>query len=193
MDNLRECAIYYDSLIGNEYTLVLENDIKLVFKFEKSNFFHLLGLHKLTDVNEFYIGNRIKSKNVIYKEILSGVIPDSILCDKKGYDNIAERINNFQYIKDLLTYDKSNKVIIDFDKRLINRFESLLEGTKYILYKNIGNLYVHLTLGQKSNIYPETFFAHNGKDYISEQTLLDIIDIQVKKHKNWSLDYLFQK
>ena len=183
MVTIQDCAKLYETLIGNEYTLILENDMIITFNFDKGNFFHLMGLHKLSDVDEFHIGGKMKSKSLIYKEILKGTIPDHILWDKKGYDKIIDRINNFEYIEDLLTFDKSNKLIIDFDINLINRFDSLLSNTKYILYKSIENLYIHLTLGQQSKIYPESFFAHYGKDYISEQILIEIKDIQIKRHR----------
>ncbi|MBQ8133071.1 MAG: hypothetical protein IJ192_01460 [Clostridia bacterium] len=182
MKTIQDCAKLYDTLIGNEYTLILENDMRIVFNFDKGNFFHLIGLHKLSDVNEFYIGNRRKSKNRIYKELLSGIIDDNRLRYKKGYDKIIIRVENFEYITDLLCFDKSNKLIIDFDINLINRFDSLLSGTKYILYKQLNNVYIHLTFGQGRKIYPESFFVHNGKDYISEQTLIEIKDIQIKQH-----------
>ena len=82
------------------------------------------------------------------------------------------------------------KIIIDFDKNLLDKTN--LINTVYILFKHKKDGYVHLTLGDKGKgIYPETFFYENSKRYTSEQTLLDIIDIEIldkRKGKKSSIE-----
>ena len=81
---------------------------------------------------------------------------------------------NKEYI---FTKDKS-KIIIDFDRNLVSGTE--LINTKYILYRNLSDSYINLTMGESSDkIYPETFFVENSKKYISEQVLLEIENIDV--------------
>lgn len=74
--------------------------------------------------------------------------------------------------------NKSAKIIINYDKSLVNN--SKLINTKYILYKTIDGCYLMLTIGKKeSGEYPETLFLESTKKYISNQELLDIIDIEI--------------
>lgn len=79
----------------------------------------------------------------------------------------------------MLHYDISNKIIVDFDVNKLG-FPSKLNNTKYILYKRIEkNRVCHLTIGSKQNLYPETFIVENGSLYLSNQALLDILDIKI--------------
>lgn len=50
MKDIKECANLYKQLLNKSYTFKLENDIEFTIHFNSSNFFHLIGLHKLTDL-----------------------------------------------------------------------------------------------------------------------------------------------
>lgn len=140
-----------------------------------------MGLHKLSDLR------RLKSENPakVFKDILSGNISVETIESSSFYYKIADRIEHFEKIADMLDKEKS-KIIIDFNRELINGTE--LINTKYILYRDISlynddlSGYANLTIGERQNkIYPETFFYEKSKRYISEQILLDILDIEIKK------------
>ena len=184
MENIQECAIFYNSLIDKDYIFTLENGIKFKLYFKPSNFYHLMGLHKLNDVRLL----KINSYNKIYKDILSGIISVKTIENSAFYYKIADRVEHFGKITDMLDKEKS-KIIIDFNRELIGGTE--LINTKYILYRDIAlydeekSGYANLTIGERQEkIYPETFFYEKSKRYISEQILLDVTDIKIKSRKS---------
>ncbi len=180
MKDIKECAKLYKTLLNKDYIFTLEQGIKFKLFFKMGNFHHLLGLGKLKDIENLNL-KRNKAED-IYKKILKGDIKPDLIEKSSFYQLIKDRIENFQGITDLLDANKC-KILIDFDKELLE--STNLTNTKYILYKHKNDGYLHLTLGDiGKGIYPETFFFENSKRYISEQTLLDIIDIEILDRKN---------
>lgn len=165
---LNNCITVYENLIRRHYILTLENDVVLELSFKPSNFYHLLGLEKLSDISQLNINAPARNAGKVYLDL------------KK-----EKRLRYFDQIPGLL---QSSKIIVDFDRRLLkneNGIEySKLYHTKYILYRKLDCLdcaYLHLTIGQKEpscSFYPETFFYEASKRYISGQELLDIKDVQ---------------
>lgn len=176
MATIQDCAILYQSLLNKEYVFTLQGDIQFKIYFPTSHFYHLMGLEKLTDIVQL----KNKKANQIYNQILKGNLSNRIIHNSNLYHLIDDRVQYFNQLPDLLTWDKSNKVIVDFDKNKLP-FSSKLSNTRYILYKRSDIKHIHLTIGNKKKLYPETFIVENGNTYISEQILLDILDIQVIK------------
>lgn len=174
MNTISECAKLYETILKKEYIFTIENNIKISIYFSASNFYHLLGLEKLSDITQF----KGKKPNQIYKQILNGRITDTLVSNSKYYYLIESRVKNFETFLDLLSFDKSNKIIIDFDLNKLD-FKTKLIFTKYILYKRSNTDYIHLTIGLKNKLYPETFIVENGSTYVSGQTMLDILSIDV--------------
>ncbi len=174
MATIRDCAILYQGLLKKKYKFTLENNISFTLEFSPAYFYHLLGLEKLTDITQL----RNVSPSKVYKDIISGKIAHSTIQKSKHFELISDRIQYFENLPELVYFDKSNKIIIDFDKDKLD-FNSLLKNTKYILYKRFDIKYIHLTIGSKLTLYPETFIVEPGSTYISEQTLLDILSIDI--------------
>lgn len=174
MNTISDCAKLYQTLLKKEYKFTLENNINFSIYFSATNFYHLLGLEKLRDIEQF----KGKKPNLIYNQILNGRITDNIVFNSKYYYLIENRIKNFETLLDLLNFEKNNKIIIDFDLDKLN-FKTKLTFTKYILYKRSNTDYIHLTIGLKNKLYPETFIVETGSTYISGQTMLDILSIDV--------------
>lgn len=174
MNTISECAKLYETILKKEYIFTIENNIKISIYFSASNFYHLLGLEKLSDITQL----KNKKPNQIYKQILNGRITDTLVSNSKYYHLIESRVKNFETLLDLLSFDKSNKIIIDFDLNKLN-FKTKLTFTKYILYKRSNTDYIHLTIGLKNKLYPETFIVENGSTYVSGQTMLDILSIDI--------------
>lgn len=179
MENIQECAKFYETLMEKNYVFTLENGVKFTLFFKSANFYHLIGLHKLKDIRQLVDGSL--SLNKIYKNILSGELSSELIEKSVFYNKISSRIENFEKISDTLDKNKS-KIIIDFDPALVEGTE--LKNTKYILFRHLDSGYANLTLGEnKNSIYPETFFTENSKRYISEQILLDVIDIEIIENR----------
>lgn len=177
LENIQECAKLYKTLLNKTFYFTLENNIKFKLFFKAENFVHIIGLHKLTDLKltEQY------SAKVLFKKLLNGEIPHKLIKSSIHYSKIQNRIFYFENIIDMLN-KKNSKIIIDYDKTLVN--DSKLINTKYILYKTIDGSYLMLTIGDKGNgEYPETLFFELTKKYISSQTLLDILDIEIVEKK----------
>lgn len=178
MSSLWECVELYQTLLSKDYLFTLENNISFKLFFNPNNFVHLLGLEKLRDITYF----KNNSSGNLFKLITEKQIDDSAISKSQYYSIIKSRIDYFKYLPDLLTFDKSNKIIVDFDFDKLP-FTTKLHNTKFILYKRIGNVYIHLTIGNKKTLYPETFIVEQSSQYLSEQTMLDILNIEVRNTK----------
>lgn len=177
LENIQDCAKLYKTLLNKTFYFTLENNTKFKLYFKAENFVHIIGLHKLTDLK---LTEQYSSK-VLFKKILSGDISNKLIKNSVNYHKISNRICYFENILDMLNKNNS-KIIIDYDKSLVN--DTKLINTKYILYKTIDGSYLMLTIGdQGKGEYPETLFFEITKKYISGQTLLDIVDINVIERK----------
>ncbi len=176
MKDIQECAKFYKTLMRKDYIFTLENGIVFKLFFKASNFYHLIGLHKLKDIRQLS-GDSV-APDRIYKDILSGSISVKTIENSSYYTKIADRIEHFEKIADMLDKDKC-KIIIDFDASVVQGGTDLLK-TKYILYRLVNLSYANLTIGEdEKGPYPETFFFEVSKKYISEQNLLDVENIEV--------------
>lgn len=105
MDLIRERAQIYKELLGIEYfyTLAYKNKTsKIKIQFYKNDFSHLIGFHKLTDI-ESYLGKR---SNTI-ERILKGRIKYNKIKNSKNYNHIDKRLIEFVKIKDVLENENS--------------------------------------------------------------------------------------
>ncbi|MDD6489847.1 MAG: PBECR4 domain-containing protein [Clostridia bacterium] len=100
MENITECAKLYQTLLNKDYIFTLENNIKIKLYFSADNFYHLMGLEKLIDIEQL----KGKQATKIYKQILSGNINDSIIQKSKYYYIIENRIKYFEHITDLFDF-----------------------------------------------------------------------------------------
>lgn len=176
MNTLKDCLSIYLKLMKKDYYITLENGVKIKVYFEKKNFYHLLGLHKLTDIAILR-----NSPTMVFKNICNGKITHKKIIKSVHFDKIENRFKYFHYLPIMLS--KDSKVIVDFNYKLLHK--TRLKETRYILFRYIGNEgVIHFTLGKKKGeIYPETFFFDEGNQYIDNQDLLEIKNIEVVKRK----------
>lgn len=154
------------------YRITLENNLVFEFHFNPEHFYHLLGLEKIHDVNQL----RILSKRNVFRQLLNGKLKSTTISSSVDYPKIENRVKNFEKILNLLNINKT-KIIIDFDPSKVS--DTKLHNTKFILYNREKCGYCHLTIGYIKYYYPETFFFEYSKRYISEQNLLEIINIEI--------------
>lgn len=165
-----ECAAYYQNFIGSTCKLTLENGLIISFPFKRSHFKHLLGLEKLKDIPNMQSG----AANAVFKNILAGKL-DNAISKSAFYHLIEDRLKYFNLLDDIL----HSKIVIDFEPSIVQD-GTHLSNTAYILFLRKNNGYINLTLGEGfDGYYPETFFFEPSKRYISEQTLLDIISVEI--------------
>ena len=172
--NIQECAKFYESLLKKEFIVTLENGMAFSFYFRRENFYHLLGLHKLTDIQQLQNPNRA----LIYKEIKNGKLSYLTIQNSKFYNRISERINYFDHISALLNKEHS-KIIVEFDPDIVSNTH--LKNTRFIFYKHETTGYSLLTIGKIKYFYPETFMYENSKRYLTGQKFLNVINIEIKQ------------
>lgn len=172
---IQDCAEIYKTLLRKKYILHLENDLTLELVFAQENFKHLIGFHKLEDMPQIFSNSSKK----IYRQALKNKNNLNNTVRKSSYyKDISNRVLYFHLIPSIL----NSKIIVDFDpNKMPIDYKSKLQNTDYILYKRIeASKIAHLTIISDKEYYkPETFFIENSSIYLSDQTLYDIIDIEV--------------
>lgn len=91
MDLLKKCALAYSNLLIYEYHFVIGRKgitKEFYLSFEKSDFHHLLGLHKLKDITQVQRGMRDK----IFDQIIKGMISIELIKKSSYYEKMEERI-----------------------------------------------------------------------------------------------------
>ena len=185
----------YDNAINYKEITIHLKDInleKIVFKFEKRHFKHLLGFH--------YTKFRNTASAQIFKMCKNGKFElmenDLFVYDKKsnsykrlsgkGVNKLIDKIKNFKIIHSILC-SNNKTTLIDFDKTLIINGNTN-QGSEYILHLEKSDTRFHLGLkyDSQNNIFvPISFFFESGdkKDkFIEGQRKIKIIKIS---RNNW--------
>jgi hypothetical protein len=179
MNGLLEKYNDFKRIIGYRVRYTLETGEIISFTYKKENFAHLIGLHKLKDIDilqRWSNGNKSYPLKRIYKAIEKETLTESVIKNSNHFHIIQNRYSQLSYQN--LTTVSYTDVIVSFDKTIIN---SKLNSI-YILYEqNIYGGYNHLGIGFdpiKNDTYIETFFCDNNS-YIQNQITKKIIDYQL--------------
>ncbi len=180
-DILYKCFLKYSELMKKNYIYTIDGGIKFKLIFKKANFAHLIGLHKLIDIEIFKSlgeGKNFKKgiADVIFRKISKKEITYNYLENSKYIDEISDRIKYFIDIDDVLF----SEILINFDGSKIN---SKLKSDM-ILYSKNGQIYLHLCIFNKSGkTYPESFFPRGDNNYIKNQIKKLIRKIEIEDLK----------
>lgn len=101
MDVLKSCALAYSRLLACEYIIKIGRKGQLLeirLCFEKSDFHHLVGLHKLRDIEQL----RSDSREKIFNSVLEGRITQEDLKKSAYYSEMMERLAVFPHIEEIL-------------------------------------------------------------------------------------------
>lgn len=159
-----------------EYTLA--NGMKIDVKYKEENFAHLLGLHKLNDIQliQFWLdksNKKVKLKDVI-RRIKNSSFTDEMVKASVFYYKIKERYESFSY-ENLTTLNYTD-AIIDFDPTVIN---SKIKSDYLLFEEKEKHMFNHLGIAcdkKTGNRYIETFFHQPGDMYIIGQKVEKITD-----------------
>lgn len=176
MDKLLRAAEFYrDNLAGRKYHLIAGKSGKKIefdIAFNEDNFKHLLGLHKLIDIRI----SRLSSENG-YREILNGRTSLADIEKSKYYEQVEERLDNFNEIKSTLN---SKELLI---KSLHGEF-NFIRADFMLTNRNEEYGYAHLFLKEKGNsiTVPVTFIIHPDNSYLRNNpdkwTVLSIEEVK---------------
>lgn len=167
--DLQELAIYFEQFLYHQYLLTIGKRNKTLFlklSFQADQFFHLIGLQKLTDLPQ------PRNKFAFFENAKSGQIHTDIT-KSMYFPEIENRLKYFKRIENLLKQD----IIIRFDKR--KAYTSI--HAQALLYEKYQNHYIHLffTLSQNNLYHPCSFFYHTDSKYIVNQEVYKILDLQI--------------
>ena len=145
MDKIYECATKFINLQNYEYYFVVSQNrktTKLILTFCDSDFFHLAGLHYLTD-----IGIPKNRKEVLKNIIEKRKITDSLLLKSRFFNNpkpdkdIKSRIEELCFLEEYLDTNNIIKIFNTRNTKYLNShidadyiIESQLKGSTNIVY-----------------------------------------------------------
>lgn len=170
----------YLRLVGCRVVYAFAEGSKIDFTFEKENFIHLAGLHKLKDIQLIQFYNDKSNKSVKAKDILRKIknedLTEAMVMGSCYFPQIEKRYNN-------LTYDKLSSMsytdaIINFNPVPLN---SSIKSD-YLLFEQEGDCYNHLGIALDNTVqkrYIETFFHEPSKKYITGQTVEKIVQFSL--------------
>ena len=154
----------------------LSNGTTLAFTYKDENFIHLLGLHKLIDIQLIQLYNdknnkKVKS-NYIISRIKKNLFTDVMVKSSIFFNDIADRYDNFSY--DNLTTLSYSNAVINFNPKLIN---SKIKSDFLLFEEKINKEYNHLGIALDTNTnnrYIETFFHQKTDMYIKGQNIVKV-------------------
>lgn len=170
MDKLQECAKSFERLIDKKYHIIIGRKgktIDLEITFEKINFHHLVGLHKLKDI-EAISGKRAD----VFEDILSGKISIASLEKSAYFNQIINRIEPFTNLEHILD---DNRLIFKYNERA-NSF-SLIKA-EYLLSTPYKTNEIYIFLDKKDNdkqYFCRSFFPKENRDYTIGQASFTLL------------------
>lgn len=165
MDILHECALSFEKLLNIQYHFVLgrKGNLKEFYlSFDKSDFHHLAGLHKLKDINALQIGKR----SDVFDAILSNKITIQDIQKSEFYKQMYFRLEPLSNIEVLLD---DNQLIFRYNEKI--RQYSVIKAD-YLLENQYLNQSVYLFLGARTTENDQmcrTLFPKDIIDYAQGQ------------------------
>ena len=175
MDKLLEKYNDYMRLENCRAVYALANRQSIEVSYKEENFAHLLGLHKLKDIQlvQFWqdkSNKTVKLKDVIRK-IKNSSFTDAMVQSSIFYPQIRERYESFSY-ENLTTLNYTD-VVINFNPIII---KSKIKSD-YLLFEEKNKTYNHLGIALDDNTggqYIETFFCQPDDMYIAGQKVIKV-------------------
>lgn len=158
-----------DELSLKNFCIKLEDGRTIPFHFKPASFFHLLGLHYLTDMphisaskNKASLINQLRKDEKLFRQIQAS----------SHYSSVSARIETFPNVVKMLLTDRC-EIIVDFDSSLAPKAKIC---SCFLLYRTDDRNTYHI-LGIASNgkglFFPETYFVETSKYYVNGQKLLN--------------------
>lgn len=171
MDKLQKIASKYQTVLQKYYYFEIARKQKklcFVLSFNKSEFYHLAGLHKLTDIAAL---QREPNKGKVFDSILNGKISYSLLEHSRFFPQISARLELLGNLENILD---SNQIMFRYvsDRNQMSRIEAdfLLENAydRNIVFMFLCEKNMHATL-KVPNMCCRSFFPMEEFDYTRNQ------------------------
>lgn len=176
MNTLLEKYNDYMRLKNCKAEYLLANGNKIFVTYKEENFAHLIGLHKLKDLQliQFWLDKRNKTikLDTLIKRIKNETFSDSNIKSSIFYSQIQDRYESFSY--DNLTTITYTNVIVNFNPQIIH---SKIKSDYILFEEKLNKGYNHLCIAEdkkKGIRYIETFFHEPTDKYLLGQTIVKI-------------------
>lgn len=180
MDKLKQSALAFEKLLKYEYEITAGSKktlLKMTLFFAKEHYMHLIGLHKLTDLQM----QRYK-KDKMYDMVIRDELTYEYIEKSVFFPEIKERIELFPILEEALD---SNELLIKYKQGFAQG--TMIEAS-YIFVYNHGNMLIHYFVDQdeKTGLYfGRSFFARNDdKFFRNQQTFKILKKIKYNKYEN---------
>ena len=179
MDKLLTTASAFSNLLNTEYEFVLGRKsitVRLKVIFHKTHFYHLAGLHYLTDIQ-----NLKGDREILFDNIIAGKITSADLEKSVFYSKIDKRLVSLELLESL--FDSDN-LVFKYDQKA-NNF-SVMEAD-YLMenYVNSSKIFTFLSKNPDNNYFCRSFFPMEKQDYSFGQSNWTIL---LKKKKDLLTD-----
>lgn len=163
MHSVYDCVQAFLPLLSTEYQLILGRKniaVELNIVFDKKDCFHLMGLQYLKDRTDLS-----RSRDIIFDEILSGILCQEQFEASVHYKEIEDRIDFLPMLEEMLD---SNNMIFKYNKK--QNIYSMIEADYLIKNTITGrNLFLFLSKNSKDKYFCRSFFPQTKKDYSENQ------------------------
>ena len=177
MDLVQKCALAFNELLVYEYHFVIGRKGKIkefYLSFDKTDFHHLAGLHKLKDIAQIQKGARSK----IFESIIKGEISTELVAKSVYYEQMRDRIVLLTGLEKMLD---NNQMIFRYNEK-VHKF-SLIKAD-YLLEGKANSIPAYLFLGKRNHDEKEqmcrTFFSVGDKDYTQGQPCYTLLKKEKK-------------
>jgi hypothetical protein len=141
MGQIKKTIEVFERLRKPACRINVENGVEILLRFSREHYHHLAGFQHLTDLPD--IASPANGRQKFYNDIRKGNIPEERICSSVKYPQIADRINYFETLEEILCPGEG-RIIVEFDKSspgsLINakfylfKHRSSMTRKRYILY-----------------------------------------------------------
>ena len=171
MDKLQQRAFLFKRLLDYEYKIILGRKGKkteFVITFEKSDFPHIIGLHKLTDV----LNGNISTEK-LFDQCLKGKVSYDLISQSEFFPKLG---NRFEYFDKLETMLDSNDIIFKCNNKNMAAFSKIIADFEL---KNIYEELIFYLFIEKRNYsdkqYCKSFIQENKIYYTYGQTKMTLL------------------
>lgn len=193
LDILLSTATAYYNLLNTEYEFVLgrkNTTVRLRVVFHKNHFYHLAGLHYLTDIQ-----NLKGDREVLYNKILNAEITSAEIEKSVFFSTIEARMKALSLLENLFDSDS-----LVFKYNATSKAFSVIEAD-YLMenYVNDNKIFTFLAKNPDGNYYCRSFFPMDKQDFSIGQTNWTVLlkkkinkssktEQELYRHKNYRGD-----
>ena len=113
MGEIEKTIEVFERLRQHKYKISIETGNVFILKFSPEHCHHLVGFQHLDDLTHISAPHL---KDKFYRDVKKGAISEEMIIASRKYSEIAERIQNFEKLEDILCSGEC-KIIVSFDAK----------------------------------------------------------------------------